>query len=140
MKQSLKAWYGIIGSFLTSLGFTKSKDDSSIYFKVMNDEPVVLLLYLDDFFLTGEEKLITDCKRKLVAEFEMKDLGPMHYFLGLEVWQSPEKIFLNQGKYAVEILKTFDMLECKSMATPMETNLKLPVDTSSELVDDTLYR
>jgi hypothetical protein len=70
----------------------------------------------------------------------MKDLGPTHYFLGLEVWQSPEKIFLNQGKYAIEILKRFDMLECKSMTTPMETNLKLLVDTSSELVDATLYR
>jgi hypothetical protein len=64
----------------------------------------------------------------------------MHYFLGLEVWQSPEKIFLNQGKYAVEILKRFDMLECKSMNTPMETKLKLLVDTSSELVDATLHK
>jgi hypothetical protein len=70
----------------------------------------------------------------------MKYLGLMHYFLGLEVWQSLEKIFLNQGKYAVEILKRFDMLECKSMNTPMETKLKLLVDTSSELVDATLYR
>jgi hypothetical protein len=70
----------------------------------------------------------------------MKDLGPMHYFLGLEVWQSPEKIFLNQGKYVVEILKRFDMLECKSMNPPMETKLKLLVDTSSELVDATLYK
>jgi hypothetical protein len=140
LKQAPRAWYGRIDSFLMSLGFTKSKVDSNLYFKVMNDEPVVLLLYVDDLFLTGEENLITDCKRKLVAEFEMKDLGPMHYFLGLEVWQSPEKIFLNQGKYAVEILKKFDMLECKSMATPMETNLKLLVDTSSELVDATLYR
>jgi hypothetical protein len=70
----------------------------------------------------------------------MKDLGLMHYFLGLEVWQSPEKIFLSQGKYAVEILKRFDMLESKSMNTHMETKLKLLVDTSSELVDATLYR
>jgi hypothetical protein len=140
LKQAPRAWYGRIDSFLTSLGFTKSKVDSNLYFKVMNDEPVILLLYVDDLFLTGEENLITDCKKKLVAEFEMKDLGLMHYFLGLEVWQSPEKIFLNQGKYAVEILKRFDMLECKSMNTPMETNLKLLVDTSSELVDATLYR
>ena len=58
----------------------------------------------------------------------MKDLGLMHYFLVLEVWQSSEGIFLNQGKYAVEILKRFDMLECKSMATPMDTNLKLLAD------------
>jgi hypothetical protein len=62
----------------------------------------------------------------------------MHYLLGLEVWQNPERIFLNQGKYAVEILKRFDMLECKSMNTPMET--KLLVDISSELIDATLYR
>ena len=67
----------------------------------------------------------------------MKDLGLMHYFLGLEVWKSSEGIFLNQGKYAVEI---FNMLECKAMATPMDSNLKLLVDESSELVDVTHYR
>jgi hypothetical protein len=106
----------------------------------MNDEPIILLLYVYDLFLIGEEKIITDCKKKITTEFEMKYLGLMHDFLGLEVWKSPEKIFLNQGKYVVEILKRFDMLECKSMNTPMETNLKLLVDTSSELVDDTLYR
>jgi hypothetical protein len=68
-----------------SLGFTKSKDDSNIYFKVTNDETFVLLLYLDDLLLKREEKLITYCKRKLIAEFDMKDLGPMHYLSGLEV-------------------------------------------------------
>jgi hypothetical protein len=140
LKQDPRAWYGRINSFLTSLGFTKSKVDSNLYFKVMNDEPDILLLYVDDLFLNGEENIIIDCKKKLVAEFEMKYLGLMHYFLGLEVLQSPEKIFLNQGKYAVEILKMFDMLECKSMNTPMETNLKLLVDTSSELLDATLYK
>jgi hypothetical protein len=140
LKQAPRVWYGRIDSFLTSLGFTKSKADSNLYFKVMNDEPVILLLYVDDLFLTGEEKLMTECKKRLASEFEMKDLGLMHYFLGLEVWQSPERIFLNQGKYAVKILKRFDMLECKSMNTPMETKLKLLVDTSSELIDATLYR
>jgi hypothetical protein len=70
----------------------------------------------------------------------MKDLGLMNYFLGLEVWQILERIFLNQGKYAVKILKRFNMLECKSMNTPKEEKLKLLVDTSSELIDATLYR
>jgi hypothetical protein len=140
LKQAPRAWYGRIDSFLTSLGFTKSKADSNLYFKVMNDEPVILLLYVDDLFLTGEEKFITECKKRLASKFEMKDLGLMHYFLGLEVWQSPERIFLNQGKYAVKILKRFDMLECKPMNTPMEAKLKLLVNTSSELIDATLYR
>ena len=79
-------------------------------------------------------------KKKLAEEFEMKDLGLMHYFLGLEVWKSSEEIFLNQGNYAVEILKRFNMLESKTMATPMESNLKLLADDSSELVDVTHYR
>jgi hypothetical protein len=93
------------------LGFTKSKADSNLYFKVMNNESIILLLYVDDLFLTREEKLITECKKRLALEFEMKDFGLMHYFLGLEVWKSPERIFLNQGKYPGEILKRFDMLE-----------------------------
>ena len=70
----------------------------------------------------------------------MKYLGFMHYFLELEVWQSPEGIFLNQGKYAVEILKRFYTLDCKSMATPIDTNLKLLSDEELELVDMNQYR
>jgi hypothetical protein len=70
----------------------------------------------------------------------MKDLGLMHYFLGLEVWQRPDEIFLSQGKYTVEILQRFGMMECKSMATPMVMNLKLLSDSSSYLVDPTMYR
>jgi hypothetical protein len=130
LKQDSRAWYGRIDSFLTNLGFTKSKANSNLYFKIMNNEPVILLLYVDDLFLTGEEKLITECKKRLASEFEMKDLGLMHYFLGLDVWQSPERIFLNQEKYTVEILKRFNMLECKPMNTPMEAKLKLLVNTS----------
>ena len=138
LKKDPRAWYGRIESFLTSLGFTKSKVDSNIYFKVMNDEPIILILYVDDLFLTGEENLIAECKKSLAAEFEMKDLVLMHYFSGLEVWQSLERIFLNQGKYTLKILKRFDMLECKSMNTLMETKLKLLVDTSSKLIVSTL--
>jgi hypothetical protein len=58
----------------------------------------------------------------------MKDLGMMHYFLGLEVWQRPSEIFFKQGKYVVEILKRFRMMDCKAMPTPMVTNLNLLSD------------
>ena len=64
----------------------------------------------------------------------------MHYFLGLEVSQNLEGIFLNQRMYAIEILKRFDMLDCKVIATPMDTNLKLLSDETFELVDMTHYR
>ena len=58
----------------------------------------------------------------------------------MEVWQSTNEIFLGQGKYAVEILKRFGMMDCKTMATPMALNLKLLSDASSEMVDATMYR
>jgi hypothetical protein len=67
LKKAPRAWYGRIDSFLTSLGFTKSKVDSNLYFKVMNDETMIFLLYVDDLFLTGEENLITECKKKLAS-------------------------------------------------------------------------
>jgi hypothetical protein len=86
LKQAPRAWYGRIDSFLKRLGFTKSNNHSNLYFKVMNYDPVILFLYVDELFLIGEENVIPDCKKKLVVEFEMKDLGLMHYFLGLEVW------------------------------------------------------
>jgi hypothetical protein len=70
----------------------------------------------------------------------MKDLGLMHYFLGLDVWQRLDDIFLSQGKYTIEILQRFRMMDFKSMATPMVTNMKLLSDSSSYLVDPTMYR
>ena len=51
----------------------------------MDDEPLILLLYVDELFLIGNEKQISKCKKKLAAKFEMKDLGMMHYFLGLDM-------------------------------------------------------
>ena len=69
------------------LRFTKNDADPNLYHKVVNDEPLILVLYVDDLFLTGNEKIIIWCKEKLAFEFKMKDLGLMHYFLGLEVWQ-----------------------------------------------------
>ena len=70
------------------MGFTKSKVDPNLYLKVVEDEHVILLLYVYDLFLIGNEKQIMESKKKLAEEFEMKDLGLMHYFVGLEVWQS----------------------------------------------------
>ena len=84
--------------------------------------------------------MITDMKRKHAFEFEMKDSGMMHYFLDMEVWQNAEVISVREGKYVVEILKRFGMMDCKAMTTPMASNLKLLSDASSDSVDATMYR
>ena len=66
---------------------------------------LTIVLYVDDFILTGDELLILSCKDDLAKEFEMKDLGLLHYFLGLEIWQRSDGLFVSQGKYAQEILE-----------------------------------
>jgi hypothetical protein len=70
----------------------------------------------------------------------MKDLGLMHYYLGLEVWQKRGEIFLRQGRYVVKILQKFGMMDCKSMATPMVIDMRKLRGFDFDLVDSSLYR
>ena len=103
LKQAPRAWYSRIDSYLQSMGFQKSEANLNLYFIMVGDDLLVLLLYVDDLFITRRERTIAACKKDLVAKYEMTDIGLMHYFLGLEVWQEPGHIFLGQGKYAVDI-------------------------------------
>lgn len=83
LKQDPRALYERTDSYLMKLGFIRSEDDLNLYFKVGNGRLLILFLYADDIFFKAPNPLIYQCKRKLDFEFEMKDLGLMHYFLGL---------------------------------------------------------
>ena len=85
LKQAPRAWYERIDSYLMKLGFTRSNVDPNLYFKVDREKPPISVLYVDDLFLTGVNPLIHQCKREVTSDFEMKYLGLMHYFLGLEL-------------------------------------------------------
>eukprot|EP00253_Pinus_taeda_P024245 PITA_24245 len=98
--------------------------DLNLYFKVEKDKPLILVLYVDDLFLTSDDPLIHQCKTELASEFEMKVLGRMHYFLGLEVWQKLGEIFFSQGKYIMKLLERCGIVDCKFVSTPMELNFK----------------
>jgi hypothetical protein len=140
LKQAPRAWYARMDNYLPRLGFSKSHADPNLYYKVVDNAPVILLLYVDDLFITGEEYLIIQCKKELASKFDMKDLGLMHYYLGLEVWQKRGEVFLGQGKYAIKILQKFGMMDCKSMDTPMNTDIRKVKDPDSDPVDPSLYR
>ena len=107
---------------LAKYGFQKSEADPNLYFIMVGDDPLVLQLYVDDLFITGRERPIAVCKRDLASEYEMTDIGLMHYFLVLEVWKEPGHIFLGQGKYAIDILRRFQMEDWRPMSTAMVTN------------------
>jgi hypothetical protein len=110
-----------------------------LYF-LAGEVPLILVLYVDDLFLTGDEQLIADCKANLAVEFEMKELGMMHYFLGLEFWQQNGRFFLEQGKYTVEILRRFKMKNCRPMSMPLVTNWRKIDASDSKTVDPIVYR
>jgi hypothetical protein len=139
LKQAPRAWYSRIDAYLQQMGFMKCDADPNLYYIVVDGEILMLILYVDDLFITGAEKIIEGCKRDLASEFDMKDIELMHYFLGLEVWQEEGHIFLGQGKYTVDILSRFHMGDCKPMSTPMATNGKELYSSDFGLVDPTLY-
>jgi hypothetical protein len=127
---------------IMSLGFNKSVFYLNLYYHIVGDECLILIMYVDDLFLTSSKSLIVECKCALTFEFEMKDLGTMHYFLGIEVWQRTDDIFPSQGKYTVEILNKFGTTDCKSMPTPMVMDLKKMNDASTDSgeIDPHTYR
>lgn len=122
------------------MGFVKSEVDLNLYYNMVGGKALILILYVDNLFLTRSPGLIGNCKRKLIEKFEMKDLGLMHYFLRLEVWQTNEEIFLYQRRYVLEILKKFKMMDFRPMSTPMITNWRNIEASKEKVVDPTLYR
>eukprot|EP00253_Pinus_taeda_P017758 PITA_17758 len=132
LKQMPCAWYTRIDNYLTKLGFTKSEADANLYHIVVEGKLliIVIVLYVDDLILIADEKLIKSCKENFAREFEVKDLGLRHYFLGMEVWQGDGKLFVSQGKYANEILKKFHIESSKPMETPLARNWRKEDATS----------
>ncbi|KAE8694951.1 hypothetical protein F3Y22_tig00110761pilonHSYRG00036 [Hibiscus syriacus] len=120
LKQAPRAWYGKIAEFLTKSGYSVTPADSSLFVKV-NEE-------------------ILQTKENLSVRFQMKELGQLKHFLGLEVDRTHEGIFLCQQKYAKDLLKRFGMLECKSTSMPMEPNIKMCAHEGKDLEDATMYR
>ena len=94
LKQAPRAWYTRIDNYFIGLGCTKSEVDANLYQIVVEGKLFIIVLYVDDLILTSDEKLIHSCKEDLAREFEMKGMGLLHYFLGLEIWQRDGEIFV----------------------------------------------
>jgi len=95
LKQSPHVWYTRIDSYFTRLGFTKSEADVNLYHIVVEGRLLIIVLYVGDLILTGDDHLIKYCKEDLAREFEMKDMGLMHYFVDMEIWKGDEELFVS---------------------------------------------
>jgi hypothetical protein len=141
LKQAPRAWYHRFVSFITTIGFTFSKSDTSLFILHGSIGTAYLLLYIDDIILTAStstlvERVIT----ALSAEFAMSDMCELHHFLGLAVRRDSKGMFLSQIQYALEILERAGMSLCLSASTLMDTLPKLAAAAGSPVADPSEYR
>eukprot|EP00253_Pinus_taeda_P001715 PITA_01715 len=128
-------------SFLLSQNFERCKSDLNVYMLRTHDSLLILVLYVDDILITDSSaSTIATVKRALHDRFLMTDMGPLHFFLGLEISQDATGIKLSQAKYARDLLKRFRMTDCKPASTPFLSGVRLEDVGDTPLVDSTLYR
>ena len=134
------AWFECFTSYLFTLGFVASTADPSLFIRSVGSSLTYLLLYVDNIIVTGPDYLyISVLKNQLALEFKISDLGPLKYFLGLEIQSSIDGIFVNQAKYLNDLLHTSGMTSAKSCITPMSTSLDL-YTIAPPFNDPSLYR
>ncbi|GJU69467.1 putative ribonuclease H-like domain-containing protein [Tanacetum coccineum] len=141
LKQAPRAWYDMLSSFLLSQHFSKGEIDLTLFTRKAGNDLLLVQIYFDDIIFTSTNTaMCNEFANLMTTKFKMSMMGQMSFFLGLQISQSPRGIFLNQSKYASEIIKIYGLLTSDSVDTPMVEKNKLDEDLQGTPVDATLYR
>ncbi|XP_071738734.1 uncharacterized mitochondrial protein AtMg00810-like [Rutidosis leptorrhynchoides] len=141
LKQSPRAWFGKFNAVVRDFGLRRSAYDHSVFFASSNSGCILLVVYVDDIVITGSDKEgINRLKTFLSTQFQTKDLGPLKYFLGIEVSRNKRGIFLSQRKYCLDVLSDSGLIDAKICEAPMIPNVKLKADDGEELINPEKYR
>jgi hypothetical protein len=135
LKQAPRAWYERLTTYLLAKGFTRGQANRTLFIRQQGTHKLIAQIYVDDIIFGATlDSLAHEFSEEMKQEFEM------NYFLGLEVKQTVEGIFISQSKYARDLVKRFG-LDGKSHArTPMSTSVKISSDLAGKSVDPSLYR
>jgi hypothetical protein len=126
LKQAPHVWYSRLSAKLQSLGFSPSQADISIFYYSKGSVTIFLLVYIDDIIVASlSSSVVTALLSDIQSKFALKDLGDLHYFLGIEVSHTKEGIYLSQKKYTTDILQRVGMTTCKPVNTPLSYSSKL---------------
>ncbi|KAJ9544590.1 hypothetical protein OSB04_024297 [Centaurea solstitialis] len=122
LKQAPRAWYETLTNHLLSKGFKRGTIDTTLFLKKEGDDLLLVQIYVDDIiFGSTNPELCTKFSKIMETEFEMSMMGELNFFLGIQVKQNPDGIFINQSKYIKDMLKKFNMTDCSPIKTPMPT-------------------
>ncbi|XP_049373639.1 uncharacterized mitochondrial protein AtMg00810-like [Solanum verrucosum] len=134
-------WYDKLASSLCSKGYTHSNSDYSLFYMKQRYSLMFVVVYVDDIILTGTDlEEIASLKAFLHDQFRIKDLGKLHYFLGLEILYRPDGVLISQRKFTLDLLKEFDSIDCKTTTSPLDLVEKLKATEGKLLSDPIHYR
>ncbi|GKD54577.1 putative ribonuclease H-like domain-containing protein, partial [Tanacetum coccineum] len=141
LHQAPRAWYETLSTYLLDNRFYRLQIDKTLFIKRVKGDILLVQVYVDDIIFGSTKKsLCTDFKQIMHKRFQMSSIGELTFFLGLQVKQKENGIFISQDKYVGEILKKFSFSSVRTASTPMETNKALTKDEDGEDVDVHLYR
>jgi hypothetical protein len=142
LKQAPRAWYSRIEAYFIKEGFIKCPYEHTLFIRTVDGGKILIVcLYVDDLIFTGNDPMLFEqLKTSIMTEFNMTDLGRMRFFLGIEVLQRTDGIFISQCKYAQELLQRFKMNQCNSVHNPAVPGFKLTKDEEGIIVDSTFYK
>lgn len=141
LKQAARQWTSKLSSSLIKAGFTQSKNNYSLFVKGKDDNFLTVLVYVDNIILAEPNKnLINNMKQSLHVEFQLKDLGALKYFLGLEIDYNDKGITLTQRLYVLKLLEDVDFLGCRPHRVPMDPNFQPSKSDGKSLTDQSQYK
>ena len=142
IKQSPRAWFGKFTKVMKSFGYSQCNQDHTLFFKYNRDNEITLVLvYVDDIIVTGNDtQEIIMLKEKFFKVFDMKYLGILGSFLGMEISYSEKNIFISQQRYILNILTETGFLDCKPISTPIDPNFRILLDEREEKTDQENYQ
>ncbi|GJS63403.1 putative ribonuclease H-like domain-containing protein [Tanacetum coccineum] len=141
LHQAPRAWYETLSSFLMENGFRRGTIDKTLFIKKKKSDIMLVQVYVDDIIFGSTKKsMCTEFEDCMHKRFQMSSMGELTFFLGLQVKQQPDGIFISQDKYVADILKKFDFWSIRTATTPIESNKPLVKDEDGEDVDVHVYR
>jgi len=141
LKQAPRAWYERLTTYLLAKGFTRGQVDRTLFIRNQGTHKHIAQIYVDDsIFGVTLDSLAHEFSKEMKQEFEMSMIGELNYFLGLQVKQTVEGIFISQSKYAKDLVKRFGLNGKSRARTPMSTSVKISSDLAGKPVDPSLYR
>ncbi|GJR41785.1 putative ribonuclease H-like domain-containing protein, partial [Tanacetum coccineum] len=141
LHQAPRAWYETLSTYLLDNGFQRGQIDKTLFIKRIKSDILLIQVYVDDIiFGSTKKELCTEFEKLMHKKFQMSSMGELTFFLGLQVKQKDDGIFISQDKYVDEILKKFGFSTVRIASTPMETSKPLLKDAKAEDVDVHLYR